>query len=205
MDKADRVNSISGDVKPHRKPAHEVLPLFVNRWSPRAMSGEDIPEGELMALFEAARWAPSAFNEQPWRFIYAKRDTKHWDAIFGLMGEFNQAWTKNAAALAVMISKKTFSYNGSPNATHVFDTGAAWENLALEGARRGLVVHGMSGFDYEKARKILHVPDDYDVCAMCAIGKPGKKEDLPKPMQEREQPSTRKPLSEIAMEGTFRQ
>jgi len=167
------------------------------------MSGEGIADDELMALFEAARWAPSSYNNQPWRFIYAKRETVHWDRLFGLMVEFNQSWTFNAAVLIVVISKKTFDFNGEECRTHSFDTGAAWENLALEASARGLVAHGMQGFDYDRARIELNIPDDHQVEAMIAIGKPGQKEKLPEALQEKETPSDRRPLSEIIKEGAF--
>ena len=191
------------EVKDIRKPEHEINPLILGRWSPRSMTGEEIADKELMALFEAARWAPSSFNNQPWRFIYAKRNTKHWDTLFKLMGEFNQSWTKNAAVLLVVISHKNFEHNNKPSITHSFDTGAAWENLALQAASMGLVAHGMQGFDYEMAKKGLEIPEDYSVEAMVAIGKRGKKEDLPRELQEREAPSVRKPLKGIIMEGKF--
>jgi nitroreductase len=192
------------NMQTQRQSGHSIQSYILHRWSPRAFSDEAIVEEELMALFEAARWAPSSYNNQPWRFIYAKRGTPHWDRLFGLMGEFNQSWTHKAAVLIVVISKKTFDFNGKPSSTHRFDTGAAWENLALEASARGLVAHGMEGFDYEKARSELGVPDEYDVEAMIAIGKPGKKEDLPPDLQEREVSSDRRPLSEIVMEGIFR-
>lgn len=197
-------NELTEDIKQHRKTNYEIHPLILNRWSPRAMSGEEITNEELMQLFEAARWAPSSYNGQHWRFIYAKRNTEHWDTLFHLMGEFNQSWTKNAAVLVVVISRKTFEFNNKPAVTHSFDTGAAWENLALQATSMGLVAHGMEGFDYAKAKQVLGVPDDYQVEAMIAIGKRGKKEDLPKELQEKEMPSNRKPLHEILMEGKFR-
>ena len=157
-----------------------------------------------MPLFEAARWAPSSYNNQPWRFVYARRETPAWEKLLGLLGEFNQGWAHKAAALVVVLAKTTFDYNGKPSVTHQFDTGAAWENLALEAFSRGLVAHGMQGFDYEAAKTQLHVPDDHVVLAMIAIGKPGKMEDLSADLQEREAPSDRRPLSEIMMEGEFR-
>ena len=190
--------------KTNRESEHEIHSLILNRWSPRAMSGEEISDKELMSLFEAARWAPSSFNGQPWRFIYAKRKTKHWDKLLNLMGDFNKSWAKNAAVLVVVVSKKTFDHNGQPSRTHSFDTGSAWENLALEAHSKGLITHGMGGFDYDKARTELGIPEDHQVEAMIAIGKRGKKEDLPKEIQERESPSIRKPLKEIIMEGIFR-
>lgn len=188
----------------HRKADHPIDNLFLDRWSARAMSGEPIPEADLMTLLEAARWAPSSYNNQPWRILYAARDSKHWDAFFNLLVEGNQTWAKNAAALLVFVSKTTFDRNGKPSRTHSFDTGSAWENLALQGTRMGLVVHGMQGFDYDRARTELSVPDGFEVEAMAAVGKPGSKEDLPEKLQKGEEPNDRKPLAQIACEGPFR-
>ena len=187
-----------------RKPQQDIDEIFVNRWSPRAMVGQDIDEKTLLTLFEAARWAPSANNNQPWRFIYARRNTKHWETFFQLLAEGNQVWAKNAAVLIVIISKTTFD-NGKPSITHSFDAGAAWVSLALQGSLAGLVIHGMQGFDYDKAKKILHIPDEYQVEAMIAVGKKGRKEDLPDYLQEREFPSSRKSIAELAMEGSFKE
>jgi len=186
-----------------RKPEHPIHPLILNRWSPRAMSGEGLPDDELMPLFEAARWAPSSYNNQPWRFLYAKRETKYWQLFFELLIDFNRQWCKNAAVLVVVASKKTFEHNGKPCRTHSFDAGAAWENLAIEGSARGLVVHGMEGFDYEKARTALNLPEDHQVECMIAIGKPAPKETLPEEMQKREVPSDRRQIREIVIEGQF--
>jgi len=187
-----------------RKPEYDVDPVFLNRWSPRAMSGEEVSEAELMTLFTAARWAPSANNNQPWRFIYARKNTPHWQRFFDLLAELNQVWAVNAAVLAVVISKNTFDHNEKFSRTHSYDAGAAWENLALQGSLKGLVVHGMQGFDYDRAKEALRVPDGYQVEAMMAIGKPGKKEALPDKYREREFPSGRKKLTEIIMEGFFK-
>ena len=191
------------EISNYRKPDHDIEPILFRRWSPRAMSGEQISEQELMTLFEAARWAPSSYNAQPWRFLYARRGTANWDRYFDLMIEFNQSWTKHAAVLMVVVSRKTFEWNDQAAPTHSFDAGAAWQNLALQGSTMGLVVHGMQGFDYEKARVVLNIPENFQVDAMIAVGKPGKREDLPEDLQEREQPSDRKPVAEIAIEGGF--
>lgn len=188
----------------NRKAEYQINPLILERWSARAISGEAIDDQELMALFEAARWAPSSYNNQPWRFIYAKRNTEYWEKFLKLLVEFNQSWAKNAAVLIVIISKKTFDFNNQPSVTHTFDSGAAWENLALEAETRGLVAHGMEGFDYAKARQVLAIPDDYDVEAMIAIGKKGRKEDLSPDLQKNEVPSDRKPLAKLVMEGGFK-
>ena len=187
-----------------RKADHPIDSLFVDRWSPRAMSGEPISRAELLTLFEAARWAPSSGNTHPWRILYAHRGTDHWTVFFDLLVERNQAWCRNASALLVFISRTTNEQTGKPLRTHTYDTGAAWENMALQGTLRGLVVHGMAGFDYAKAKTTLGVPDDFTVEAMAAVGKPGRIEDLPGDFQARESPSTRRPVSELVFEGAYR-
>jgi nitroreductase len=187
-----------------RKADHPIDSLFLDRWSPRAMSGEEIRLEELNVLFEAARWAPSSYNNQPWRILFARRGTEHWPLFFDLLVDVNKTWAKEAAALVVFVSKTTFDSNGEPSITHSFDTGAAWENLALQAALKGLVVHCMQGFDYERARSALKIPDAFRVEAMVAIGKPGKKEDLPENLQQRETPNARRKLFETVFEGPFR-
>src|SRR5437867_4906607 len=112
-----------------RKADHPIEPIFLRRWSPRAMTGESISDAELLTLFEAARWAPSTYNEQEWRFLYARRETAHWQTFFDLLMKANQAWCQRAAVLAVVLARKTFTHNGKPNPVHLFDTGSAWENL----------------------------------------------------------------------------
>lgn len=187
----------------HRSPTHDVAPLFVERWSPRAMTGEPLDRESLRALFEAARWAPSSYNNQHWRFCYATRDGAGWETYLDLLAEGNRTWAADAGALVVVISKTTFDHADEPAPTHSFDTGAAWENLALEAARRGLVAHGMQGFDYDRARQVLDVPDEFDVEAMCAVGEPAPSETLPDELEDSESPSGRKPLSELVHEGGF--
>ena len=186
-----------------RKSNYPINPLILNRWSPRAMTGEALNDDDIMSLFEAARWAPSSYNNQPWRFIYAKRNTEHWDRFFNLLAEGNKNWTKNAALLVVVISRKNFEFNEKPAITHQFDAGSAWENLALEASSRGIVAHGMQGFDYEKAGVNLGVPHDFEVMAMIAIGKKGPIEIPPPELQEMEKLTDRKPLKEIIMEGFY--
>ncbi len=186
-----------------RKTQFPIESIFVRRWSPRAMTGEPLTDQEIGSLFEAARWAPSTFNEQEWRFLYAKKGGAHFPTFFGLLMEANQVWCKNAAMLVVVVSKKTFTLNGKPNPVHTFDSGAAFENLALQGAAMGIVVHGMAGFDYEKARMALRVPDDFKVEAMIAIGRPGDPDQLPAELKSRETPTDRKAVHEIAKEGPF--
>lgn len=191
------------DALDFRTADHPIESLFVRRWSPRAMSGESISDAEMRTLFEAARWAPSTYNEQEWRFLYARRDTPPWATFFDLLVEGNQVWCAKAALLVVILAHKVFSRNGKPNPVHLFDTGCAFENLALQGTSMGLVVHGMQGFDYDKTRTALGVPDDYAVSAMFAVGRPGDPNDLPEAVRQREMPSDRKPVGELICEGAF--
>jgi nitroreductase len=187
----------------HRKADHAVDDLFVDRWSPRAMSGEPISQDELNVLFEAARWAPSAGNTHPWRILYAHRDTEQWPLFFNLLVERNQVWCRNAAALLLFISRTTNEQSGRALITHSYDTGAAWENLALQGTLKGLVVHGMAGFDYARAKTTLNIPDEFHVEAMAAVGKPGPITVLPEDFQKRELPNTRRSISEVVFEGKY--
>lgn len=177
--------------------------IFIERWSPRAMSGQPLDNSQLWSLLEAARWAPSSYNEQPWRFLYAHRNTPEWNLFFDLLVPFNQTWCKNASVLMIIVSD-TRSSQGGINKCASFDTGAAWQNLALQGSMMGLVVHGMSGFDYEKARMLLNIPDYCTIEAMCAIGMPGDVNELPEYMQKMEKPSDRRPIKEMSCEGIYR-
>lgn len=189
-------------VEDFRVPAHPIHPLILRRWSPRAMTGESITQDELLRLFEAARWAPSSSNGQPWRFLYAHRDTPSWATFLDLLIEGNRAWCKNAAVLVVVAARTAFE-NGRPERTHAFDSGAAWENLALQAEADGLIAHGMEGFDYSRARQELAIPADYEVMAMIAIGRPGPKSILSEKNQAREKPSARRPVEELAFAGRW--
>ena len=199
----ESINKENTEKTSERKSTFKINSLILNRWSPRSIMAEELDDDTIMSLFEAARWAPSSYNNQPWRFVYAKRNTEYWNKLFDLLAEPNKVWAKNAALLVVVISNKNFEYNGKFSITHQYDAGAAWENLALEATSRGLVAHGMQGFDYKKAREDLKIPEDFDVMAMIAIGKRGLKENLPPNLQEKENPNDRKPLNEIIMEGAF--
>lgn len=191
------------DVHQYRSAEHPIEDLFLQRWSPRALSGEPVEETELLRLFEAARWSPSSYNGQPWRFLYARRGTPRWQTFFDLMVEFNQGWAKDAGALVVVLSRTRFEHNDKPARTHSFDAGAAWMALALQGAAQDLVVHAMQGFDYDAAREALEVPEVFEVECMVAVGKPGQIEDLEEGLRDREKPSGRKSVDEIAFEGVF--
>lgn len=186
-----------------REVEFEIDPIFIGRWSPRAMSGEKIESKKLMKIFEAARWAPSCYNNQSWRFVYVEKDSERWDDFFEKLSDFNQEWAKNASALVVIISKTTFDHNNEYSKTHSFDVGAAWENMALQGSEMDLVVHGMAGFDYDKMEEMLGLSKGYEIEAMAAVGKHGKEEQLPEEMREKETPSDRKEISEIVNKEDF--
>jgi nitroreductase len=183
---------------------YEIEPLFLRRWSPRAMNGEPVSEAELMRLFEAARWAPSSGNSQPWRMVYARAGTPPFERLFNLLVDANKSWCVRAGALIVVLSKTTFD-SGQPTRTHSYDTGAAWMSLALQASLMGLVAHGMAGFDYDRAKVELGVPDEYAVEAMIALGHPGRVEDLPERVRARESPSGRRSIGESVFEGRFSQ
>lgn len=187
---------------------HPIDAQFLERWSPRSFTGEAIPEAELMTLFEAARWAPSSYNSQPWRFVYARRDTPSWDGFFGLLNPFNQSWAKDAAAIIVALSKSTMLPPGKdreiPSHSHSYDAGAGWAYLALQASLSGWAAHAMVGFDMDTAFAQLQVPQGYRIEASIAIGRRGDKGLLPEAMQSREEPNGRNPIGQFVMEGRFR-
>jgi nitroreductase len=184
---------------------HPVEKIFLERWSPRAFTGEAIDEATLLSLFEAARWAPSSYNSQPWRFLYAKKDTPQFGKLLGLLVPANQAWAKDAAVLIVVVSKTTMAPRGTemPSHSHSFDAGAAWQNLALQASAMGWYAHGMTGLDIARAAAELGVPDGYRVEAAIAVGKQGDKSTLPEAYQAMEGPNGRNPVSSFAFEGDF--
>jgi len=192
------------DALQHRQPDYPVEPLLVKRWSPYALSGEPITRDQLMTLLDAVRWAPSSYNEQPWRVIYALRDTEAWEPMFNLLVPPNQAWAVNAAALFLFVGKKTFSMNGKPNPVFKYDVGSAWQNLALQATAMGLCAHGMGGYNANQAPAVLGIPDEFEPCAMAAVGHPGNVNDLPEDRRDGERPKGRKAIEEYAFEGAFR-
>jgi nitroreductase len=192
------------DVGAFRKAEYPIESMILHRWSPRAMSGDAVSDSDLLRLFEAARWAPSSYNSQPWRFIYARRGTPAWDTFFDLLIDANRKWCHKAAFLVLMVAHNFLEATKSPSRTHRFDAGAAWMAFALQGARMGLVIHGMQGFDWERARTVLAIPDDFDICSMAAVGRPGRLADLDPSLHEREKPNGRKRVSEFVFEGAFR-
>jgi nitroreductase len=185
---------------------HPVEPFFLHRWSPRAFDGAAIDDRDLHTLFEAARWAPSAFNGQPWLFLYARRDTPQWAQFLDLLIPFNQDWVKNASLLIYLLSDSLMQRGDAeptPSHSHSFDAGAAWAYLALQATHLGLQAHAMVGIDFDRARAELAVPERYRLEAAIAVGRPADKSILSETLQAREVPSGRKPISEFAFEGRF--
>ena len=184
---------------------HDIDPIFLNRWSPRAFTGEAMPDEVLMSLFEAARWAPSAINIQPWRFVYARRGSPEWPPLFDALMEMNQAWVVNASVLAYAISDRFRRKPGSEpsaNRSHSFDAGAAWAYLALEARHLGWAAHAMGGFHVDKAHEALGAPEaDYRIEAAIAIGRLAPAETLPEAYRAREVPSGREPVGSFVFEG----
>jgi len=184
-----------------RKPEHEVMPVLLNRWSPRAFAEKEVPEDVLLSLFEAARWAPSGSNEQPWRYVYA-RTAEDRDRFLSFINPFNTEWCAKAPVLVLALSKTTTS-KGSASPSHAFDAGAAWGYLALQSVALGLVTHAMGGFDRDLAKQTLAIPSEYEPQAVIAVGYRGDASSLSERNREREVPSNRRPLAEIIMEGVF--
>jgi nitroreductase len=183
-------------------PVHE---LIRDRWSPRSFADKVIPEEVLRSLFEAARWAPSSNNEQPWAYIVATKDDKvNFNKILGTLVEFNASWAKNAAALAIAVAELTFAKTHAPNRNAQYDTGAATAFLSVEATARGLAVHQMAGFDPDRARQAFAIPEGWEALAAIAIGYPGSPDALPPKLRDRElAPRTRKPIREFAMTGSW--
>jgi len=179
--------------------------LISERWSPRAFADQAIPQEVLRSLFEAARWAPSSFNEQPWAYIVAtKEDKVNFEKVLGTLVEFNAGWARSASALAIAVTKLAFTENHTPNRNAQYDTGAATALLSVEATARGLAVHQMAGFDPDSARKTFAIPEGWEPLAAIAIGYPGDPDTLPPKLKERElAPRMRKPIREFVMTGSW--
>jgi nitroreductase len=190
-----------------RQADYPINPIFTERWSPRAFTGETISEQELFTLFEAARWAPSSYNSQPWRFFYARRDTPNWETFFNLLAEGNKGWAGQASALVILASKITMKIPGKDvpieSYSHSLDAGAAWAYLALQAQMSGWAAHAMVGFDMPRAAQDLEIPADYRIETAIAIGRRGDPASLPAPIQAREFPSNRNAISSLVREGRF--
>lgn len=191
-----------------READHPIDPLFLERWSPRAFDGSEIPDEDLLTIFEAARWAPSAFNSQPWRFLYAKNGDPDWEAFLAGLIPWNQAWARSASVLVYILSDTlpfTDKASGepAPSRTHGYDAGAAWVSLALQATRLGYQAHGMSGVEFDRVQETLAVPPRYRIEAAAVIGRIGDPATLPEKLRARETPSGRRPLGESLFRGRF--
>ena len=187
----------------NRQSHYEILPHILERWSPRSFTGDPIPREDLLAMFEAARFAPSSYNEQPWRFVFALRGTPHFDKFKDVLSEGNWRWVQKASALMLIAAKKTLSRTGDVNRCCEFDAGCAWGYLALEATRRGYVTHAMAGFRMDKAISVLGIPGDYTPIAAVAVAKLAEKDFLPESLAEREYPKPRMNQMKFAFEGGF--
>jgi nitroreductase len=189
----------------NRQPGHPIDPLFLDRWSPRAFDGAPMPQTDLLSLFEAAHWAPSAFNSQPWRFLYAHRGGAGWPLFLDLLIPWNQAWAASASVLVYILSDSLMAtgMGEQPSHSHSFDAGAAWACFALQATRMGYQAHGMSGVDFERAQAEFGVPPRFRIEAAVAVGRPGDPAALPEKLRAREVPSQRRPVEEVAFEGRF--
>ena len=197
-----RLQAAQEAVHAAREPSHDVLPLFVQRWSPRAFRPDPVPRSILESMVEAARWAPSSINLQPWRFHIATTGAarKLWDTA---VGERNRTWSDKAGALVWVVAKTAFGPNPfhppeAPNRHALFDTGMAAIQFVLEGERHGVKSHFMGGVDVEAAHALLGLAADELVVCAIAVGFPGEPSQLPEGLRQREVPSGRKPATEIA-------
>ncbi len=189
-----------------QKPAPTDIPLHTivrERWSPRAYSDKLVPPEVLRSLFEAARWAPSSYNHQPWAYIVAtKDDSENFAKMLSTLVEFNAGWAKQAPVLILSVAQMKTAKDGSPNRWAMHDVGSASAQLTFEANSRGLFVHQMAGFDPEKARRVFNIPQDWEPVAAMAIGYPGDPQSLPDRLRDGElAPRTRKPLSEFVITG----
>lgn len=176
---------------------------FRLRWSPRSMNGQALTLAQVQSLCEAGRWAPSCFNSQPWRFIYALPDTPQWQPLLDLLMDVNKLWAAKAGALVALVARTHFEANDAPAATHSFDTGSAWMSMALQAQHMGLTAHAMWGFHHDQAADALKLPEYVSTQALIAFGHPAPAEALPDPLREREVPSPRKALSELMFNGAM--
>lgn len=182
----------------HASSTDGVLEIVLRRWSPRAYSDKQVSAETLKGIFEAARWAASSFNEQPWRFLVGRRGDETYKKIFDSLVEFNQGWAKSAPVLILSVANTKFTHSGEANRFGLHDTGAATAYIALQATAFGLHTHSMAGLDTEKARKAFNIPDDYEIGAVTALGYLGDPDALPGQLKQQEvSPRQRKPLEEI--------
>jgi nitroreductase len=186
---------------------YPIEPVFLQRWSPRALTGETISKDQLLGLIEAARWAPSANNAQPWRFIYLLPEAEHWHGLLQTLNENNRRWANRASAFLVLISKTTHVRPGASEPSllysHSLDAGAAWAYLALQAEATGWSTHPIGGYDRDALQALLGIPSEYRLEMLIAVGKKGSADALPEDLRSREQPTPRRPLAEIVAADRF--
>lgn len=194
--------------KNNRRADHAIAPVYLERWSARSFKPEPMPEEDLLTMFEAARWAQSASNNQPWRFSYALRDSANWKKYLGFLVDSNRAWSQNASAIVVVLSKThTSPTDGSeprPIRTHDFDAGAATQAFTLQAAKLGYIAHPMAGINIDVIKEVFGISEGYTVECAISVGKLAPREELPEKYQAREIQSQRKPLSEIVFKDGFK-
>ena len=186
-----------------REPSRPILDIFPGRWSPRAFDGTPTTADEMHTILEAARWAPSSYNEQEWRFVYGLKGTPHFDTLLALLVESNQAWCEDAGALIHVSSRTTFKKTGKPNVAYAFDAGLATQNLLLQAASMGLATHCMVGFNKPASLVTLDIPQGVEAHCMIAVGRQGDAAKLSPEMRALEAPNGRNPLGAIAAEGRY--
>ncbi|GIQ64643.1 NAD(P)H-flavin oxidoreductase [Paenibacillus cisolokensis] len=186
--------SYDEEVLASRQPDYPVHPLILNRWSPRSYATIPVSDEVLFTVLEAARWAPSGGNQQPWRFYVARTKEEH-EVFQSFIRPRNQLWTRKAPVLLLIASEK-FRDNGEPLNTHAFDAGAAWATLALQARLLGLSTRAVGGFDQELARKTLQVPDSIALHAVIALGYRGRLDELDPSFHEQEKPNGRRPIAD---------
>lgn len=191
-----------------RNTEFEIDPLFVSRWSPRVFDGSTIPESHIGSMLEAARWAPSAYNIQPWRFVYALRDDENWEALLASLNPFNRGWAQTSSALFVLVSDTIIPGDGKerpdqPATCNSLDAGSAWVQLALQATKMGYHAHGMAGVEPQVIRDRLKVPERFKIEMAIAVGRRVPDEKLTEEQKAAETPSSRKSIDEIAFKGIF--
>ena len=183
----------------------DIAPLLAARWSGVAFdSGRAVPNNKIEAMLEAARWAPSCYNDQPWRFIVCSKqtDTLAWNGVFDSLMELNQGWCQSVPVLIVVVANILFSHNGQPNPCAIYDAGAASLSACLQGAHEGVMTHQMAGFHADKLRLRFSIPENMTPLSIIAAGYSVPAESIPGLLREKElSPRTRKPLEEIRSYG----
>ncbi len=192
---------------PPRRADHDIDPVFVKRHSPRAFTGEAVPESELMRMIEAARWSPSAYNSQPWRFLYALRDDAHWETFLGLLVPGNQKWVSGTGAILFLVSNGLMKVGDElkPSYSHSFDAGTASLAFQLQAIHQGWHAHGMVGFDHVRAPEVLRLPENHRIEAAFAVGRKTPEAELTEEQRPRETPNGRRPITDFTIAGPFPQ